>query len=144
MDMSLSGLQELVMDRKAWRAEVHWVAKSWTWLSYWTDWLKASELDSRDPPKARLLKLSNLLSQFNLVGVSQPLLGWKTWKVKEILRRKLEEANSKNRVKYSLNMCRRDGGEGEENGESLLLAEIFLESKSSMQTTLMSAILKQR
>ena len=36
MDMSLSKLQEIVKDREAWRAIVHGVTKSWTWLSDWT------------------------------------------------------------------------------------------------------------
>jgi len=36
-DMGLGGLRELVMDREAWRAAIHGVAKSRTWLSDWTE-----------------------------------------------------------------------------------------------------------
>ena len=36
-DVSLSELRELVMEREAWRASIHGVAKSQTWLSDWSD-----------------------------------------------------------------------------------------------------------
>ena len=41
MDMSLSKLQEMVKDREAWRAAVHGITKSRTWLS---DWPELTEL----------------------------------------------------------------------------------------------------
>ena len=37
MDMGLGGLRVLVIDREAWRAAVHGVAKSWTWFNDWTE-----------------------------------------------------------------------------------------------------------
>ena len=37
IDMRLSKLWELVMDREAWHSAVHGITKSWTWLSNWTE-----------------------------------------------------------------------------------------------------------
>ena len=44
MNMSLSKLRELVMDREAWHSVIHGVAKSWTRLSDWTDWSRVLDI----------------------------------------------------------------------------------------------------
>ena len=53
MDMSLSKLRELVMDREDCRAAVHGVTKRWTWLSDWTElnWTRDSQRRSHNQKK---------------------------------------------------------------------------------------------
>ena len=67
MDVSLSELQELVMDREAWRAAIHGVAKSQTRLSDWT------ELNPNLWVHYSFCRLSNKNST---LSVAKLLLGW--------------------------------------------------------------------
>ena len=65
MDVSLSELQELVMDRKTWRAAIHGVAKSWTRLSDWTElnWTEKHQIIwvEQIEAKGRFMKLLEIM-----------------------------------------------------------------------------------
>ena len=64
MDVSLSGFWELVMDREAWRAVIHGVTKSWTWLSDWTE-LNNSRIDWCNYAHNMTFNIDYVLTWFN-------------------------------------------------------------------------------
>ena len=73
MDMNLGELRELVMDREAWRAAIHGVTKSQTWLSDWTELKITADGDYNHEIKRHLLlgrkvmtNIDNILKSRNI------------------------------------------------------------------------------
>ena len=71
VDMSVSKLRELVMDREAWRTAVHGVTKSWTSLSNWTE--------LKFPESSKYIKLVVKPGVLQSVGSQRVRHDWMNW-----------------------------------------------------------------
>ena len=89
MEMVLGGLQELVMDRKAWRAMVHGVTKSQTRLSNWTELNWTTGKGSYDQPRQHIKKQRHYFANKGLSSQRLWFFQWSCIDVRVGLWRKL-------------------------------------------------------
>ena len=116
LDMSLSKLQELVMDREAWHAVIHGVAKIGTWLSDWTE-LPLKQLEKEEMKNSRVSRRKEVLkirAEINAKETkdhsknqqSQKLALWED-KIDKPLARLIKKQREKNQI----NKIRNENGE---------------------------------
>ena len=86
MDVSLSELRELVMDREAWHAAIHRVVKSWTWLSDWTELNSACKVNKQGDNNQ---PLCTSFPNWNQSAVPCSVLTVASWPAYRFLRRQV-------------------------------------------------------